>query len=293
MALILEALANLAVLIFILTSMFGMGLSLTLKQIGQALRNVRLVVLALVVNFAVVPLVAVLLLLAIPLAQPLAIGLFLLATAAGAPFLPKLAQFAKGNLAASVGLMVLLMVVTILYLPIVLPLLLPLVVPGVTVAVNPIDIATSLIVVMLLPLGIGLLVKARYEGTAETLRPTMNHASSFSMILLMVLILALNFSAVVGTIGTGALLAAIVFIGASFGIGYLVGGPAADTKRVVGLATGQRNLSAALLVAAQNFQDPNVVVMVVVAGLVGLFLLVPIAAQLGKRAAAPPAPQPG
>jgi hypothetical protein len=44
------------------------------------------------------------------------IGLILLATAAGAPFLPKLAEVAKGNIAFGVGLMVLLMVVTIIYL---------------------------------------------------------------------------------------------------------------------------------------------------------------------------------
>ena len=41
------------------------------------------------------------------------------------PFLPKLAELAKGNLAFAVGLMVLLMVVTVGYLPIVLPLILP------------------------------------------------------------------------------------------------------------------------------------------------------------------------
>lgn len=62
--------------------------------------------------------------LVIPLDEPIRIGLILLATAAGAPFLPKLAEVAKGSTAFSMGLMVLLMVVTIIYLPIVLPLLL-------------------------------------------------------------------------------------------------------------------------------------------------------------------------
>ena len=58
-----------------------------------------------------------------------AIGLTVISTAAGAPFLPKLSQVAKGNVAFSVGLMTLLIVVTIVYMPIVLPLLLQ----GVTV----------------------------------------------------------------------------------------------------------------------------------------------------------------
>ena len=74
------------------------------------------------------------------------VGLLLLGCAAGAPFLPKLAELAKGNLAFAVGAMVLLMVVTVGYLPIVLPLLLP----GVTV--DPWNIARSLVLLMLLPL---------------------------------------------------------------------------------------------------------------------------------------------
>jgi bile acid:Na+ symporter, BASS family len=53
------------------------------------------------------------------------IGLLLMGTAAGAPFLPKLAQIAKANVAFAVGLMTMLMLVTIAYLPLVLPLLLP------------------------------------------------------------------------------------------------------------------------------------------------------------------------
>ena len=54
--------------------------------------------------------------------ESMGIGLLLLGMAGGAPFLPKLAQIAKGNLAFAVGLMVLLMVVTVGYLPLVLPL---------------------------------------------------------------------------------------------------------------------------------------------------------------------------
>ena len=53
--------------------------------------------------------------------NPFAVGLLLLGCAAGAPFLPKLAELAKGNLAFSVGAMVLLMVVTVGYLPLVCP----------------------------------------------------------------------------------------------------------------------------------------------------------------------------
>ena len=48
------------------------------------------------------------------------------------------------------------------------------------------------------------------------------------------------------------------------------------------LGTAQRNIAAALVVAGQNFKDPNVVVMVVVVAIVGLLLLMPLARYLGK-----------
>jgi predicted Na+-dependent transporter len=57
--------------------------------------------------------------------EPLGVGLPLLGCAAGAPFLPKLAELSKGNLPFAVGTMVLLMVITVVYVPLVLPLLLP------------------------------------------------------------------------------------------------------------------------------------------------------------------------
>jgi BASS family bile acid:Na+ symporter len=45
-----------------------------------------------------VPILVYLITLLLPLDEPLRIGLILLSTAAGAPFLPKLAEVAKGNL---------------------------------------------------------------------------------------------------------------------------------------------------------------------------------------------------
>jgi BASS family bile acid:Na+ symporter len=263
---ILQAIMQLSVLVFVITSMLAMGLSLTIKQIVAPLRDARLVILALIANFVLVPVLAYLILLVIPLEQGLATGLILMATAAGAPFLPKLAQVAKGNLAFSVGLMVLLMVVTIVYMPLVL------------------------VIMMLIPLAIGLFVKARYESIAESLQPHMSQTSTVAIVLLMVSALVLNFSAIVGVIGTGAIIAILIFLLVAFVLGYFLGGSEASTRSVLGLGTAQRNLSAALVVAGQNFaDDPNVLVMILVAGLIGLVLLMVIGGEMGRRVAEPAA----
>src|SRR4029434_8981818 len=152
---LLSKAATVAMLSFVVSSMLAMGAGLTVSQIFQPLSNARLVMLALLANFVLMPAGAVALAKALLLDEPFGVGLLLLGCAAGAPFLPKLAELAKGNLAFAVGLMVLLMVVTVGYLPIVLPLLLP------GVSVNPWEIARSLMLLMLLPLVIGLALKAR------------------------------------------------------------------------------------------------------------------------------------
>ena len=52
---ILETLAMLSVLVFVISSMLSMGLSLTTKQIVEPLKDTKLVVLALVANFVTRP----------------------------------------------------------------------------------------------------------------------------------------------------------------------------------------------------------------------------------------------
>jgi BASS family bile acid:Na+ symporter len=65
----LQTLQNLFTLSFVVTSMLGMGLSLSVSQVLQALRNTRLAILSLVVNFLVVPAVAFILSRGVPLAK--------------------------------------------------------------------------------------------------------------------------------------------------------------------------------------------------------------------------------
>lgn len=265
-------------LVFVLSSMLAMGLSLTIPAIIAPLRNVRLVGLALAVNFVAVPLLAWGIQAVFDLDQDLYTGLILVATAAGAPFLPKLAQVAKGNIALSVGLMVLLMVVTVAYMPLVLPLFLQ------DVDVNAWDIASSLIVMMLVPLGIGLFWKARWPDTADELQPLMSQASTVAIVFMMVGGIILSWSDIVDLVGTGGLVAAVVFQLGALAMGYVSGGSDPGSRSVLGLGTAQRNLSAALVVGAQNFSGEALTYVIVIA-FVGLAILMPIAGEFGKRTA--------
>jgi BASS family bile acid:Na+ symporter len=266
-----------AMLTFVVSSMLAVGLSLTITQILQPLRNYKLVVLALAVNFIVMPFAALGIARLLRLDEPLGVALLLLGAAAGAPFLPLLARISKGNLAFAVGLMVLLMVVTVGYMPLVLPLVLK------GVSVDPMKIARSLVLLMLTPLAIGLAVKARFNRAAAKVQPLLNRLSTLSLTLLIALLLITNVRNVLDLFGTRGIVASILFLAVGSGAGWILGGPGSDTRGVLSLGTAQRNIAAALVVGGQNFSDPRVVVMIVVVAIVGLLMLMPFARFLAKK----------
>ena len=265
-----------AVLLFLVSSMAGMGLGLTLGQISAPFRKARLVILALLANFVIVPMLAVAIAQLLRLGEPLAMGLLLLGLAAGAPFMPKIVGIAKGDRALSVGLTVLLMVGTTVFLSVALPLL----VKG--VQVNALKIGGFLTLVMLLPLTAGLTCNAKSSSLALRLRPVLERISTVALAFGLILIIALNFRGVLRIFGTGGILAALLFAVLSALAGWLLAGRDAAQRTVLGLGTGLRNVPVALIVSVQNFKDPNVSVMIIVTTLTGIILLLPAARLMGK-----------
>ena len=278
---LLGVIYSIAGITFVVSSMLGMGMSLTVPMIIQPLKNISLVVRALLGNFVLVPLLAYLILLVIPLEESLGIGLIVLACAAGAPFLPKLVQGAKGDIAFGVGLMVMLMVVTIFYLPIVLPLLLE------GVEVDPWEIAQSLIISMLIPLIIGLLIKSHSSDTADHWKPVMDKISSVALLIILVVGIGMNASNIIGLIGSGGLLALLIFIVGALLIGIILGGRESSIRNVMGLGTAQRNVAAAIVVSAQNFSGTNTLIFVLVAAILLLLVLLPTARFMASRSEEP------
>src|SRR5260221_14780531 len=140
-----------------------------------------------------------------------------------------------------------------------MPIILPLLLPG--VRVDPLSIAASLVLTMLLPLGVALIVRARYPEPAGQLQPMMGRVSTVALLLLLVTSVLANYRRLIGVIGTGGIIAALALIGGGFITRYPPSGAGNDTRGVLGLGTGQRNISAGLLVGTQNFPDPNVLAM--------------------------------
>ncbi len=279
-----EALAgvlNIAVLVFAVSSMLGVGFGHDWREILGPLRQWRKVLRALAINFVLVPLLAYLVLQLVPMERPLAVGLFLVAAAAGAPFLVKLTQLADSDVALSTTLLVLLLPVTVVYMPAVVPLVLP------DAEVKAMAIARPLVLTMLLPLVIGLATREYFANAAKRLQPLMGKLSTLALVALVAATLLTNLPEALVILRTPAILAALIVIGGAFLIGYGLGGPSRESKEVLGLATAQRNIAAATVVATQAVGDPDTISMVVVTSLAGFAILFPIAGWMRRHTPAP------
>jgi BASS family bile acid:Na+ symporter len=222
------------------------------------------------------------------LEQPFVIGLLLLGLSPGAPFIPKLVQLAKGDVPFAVALMTVLMIGTVFDLPLVLPRIIT------RVQVNAWQVEKTLLLLVLLPLLAGLVAHAKLPSLPGWLPRALGRLSNLSGLLVIVLIVSLNFNSVLSLFGTGAVFGGFLFAALCLITGWLLGFPLPDpaTRRALGLATGSRNVAAALIVGAQNFKDPKVNVMVITTAVIGLILLIPAAIVLRRRVRAQFRPTP-
>lgn len=261
---ILHSIEKLSVLVFLISSMFQSGLGLTWQLLVVPLRRVRLVTLALALNFLVAPALAWLVTVVIPLERGHAIALLLLGWAAGAPFLPKLIETARGNLNLAAAITALLTCGTIVFMPLGLPLLIP------GLEADPWSIARPLILLILLPLAIGLLIRTRAESFAAWLVPSLAKVSNLSLLLLFVLLVALNIPALLGVLGSGAILAGFIYVVCLFVVGWFFALLDPEARGVLALATAARNFGSALVPAANSFDDPSITVALIVNAIIGL-----------------------
>lgn len=264
------------VALFVITSLLHTGLGLSVADVYRSLRDLRVVIGALLGNFVLVPLVAILIARLFDISDGLHLGLLLVSMSAGAPFLPRLVELGRGNVALGVGVMVLLLSATLIYLPLVLPQFAP------GVQVEPWAIAKPVLILMLMPLVAGMAIRSRWASIAARFLAPLQWISRIALMALVILLIVLNFDRVQSVLGSGALVAAAMLVVSAIGIGFVSGWTSSERRRVLALATGQRGTSAALLIATHVAQDPDAAVMVVMFILIGELILFPAAAAAGR-----------
>ena len=275
--------ASIAIIIFALSSMLSVGLAYRVDLIIGPLREARAVFRALVANFVLVPLLAVAIERVIPMDPALALGLFLLAGSAGAPFLIKLASAARSDLALCASLLVLLVPVTVIFLPFYVPLAMahPSLRDLSYVPSSILAIGLPLLSTLILPIFLGQAVKAVAPGWAARLVPIGGKAATVALVVVVVSTFGPNLHELIRILKTGAVAAGVLLILGAFAMGYLLSRH--ERSAVLGLGTAQRNVAGAMVIASRDFNNPDILVMVIATVLAGLLLLFAIAWRLNKR----------
>ena len=144
------------------------------------------------------------------------------------------AQMENGDVPYALGSMFLLAILSIATIPISAPLLLP----G-DFSLSPLVILRTLILFELIPLTIGLGLRAHYSDPAESWQPSVSQMSTISLMVVIALMVVSQLSAVISLLGSFALLIAILLVGSSLIMGYFMSGPATETRRVTATTAGR------------------------------------------------------
>ena len=203
--------------IFVIATMLNVGLTQTFSDITEHLRNYRFVLKMLLANFVLAPLLMIFILTFTSFNPALKAGLLIFALCAGAPFLIKLTQTAKHDVALGAAVMMLLMVVTVVYTPIVLPLVLS------GISVDAWMVAKTLLLQLLLPIAVGMLAVQFLPHFAKKAQPWIGWLGNIAMYVLVAATLIGYSPNMIAIVGTGAILVGLAFVFAAFGIGYLAG----------------------------------------------------------------------
>lgn len=245
-------LINLLAAITLVEMMVTIGLGVTFANVAGVAKRRGLVMRAALANYIFVPALAVALLLWFSPCPMVAAGFLLVAVCPGAPYGPPFTALAKGNVVASVGLMVILAGSSAILAPLLLQFLLPLVTGDTLLTLNVTRMIGTLLGAQLLPLCVGLWLRHRYPVLAERLKKPANQLSALLnlttfTVIVMVQLRMLREIRVAGYVGMLSLLLATI------AAGWLLGGRVRENRKGMVLTTSVRNVGVGLVIASSSF----------------------------------------
>jgi bile acid:Na+ symporter, BASS family len=268
----LQQLIGLGLQASILMTVFGFGLQAAVADILYLTRRPSLLARSLGAMFLVMPLIAIALAKMFELRPSVEIVMIALSISPIPPLLPGKEGKAGGHSSYALGLMAIVGLLSIAVVPIGLQILgrysmQPLQMPAAA-------IARVVLVTTLLPLALGMGVKALMPAVADRVAKPIALVAQILLAVGMLAILAAALPALLALIGNGTLVATVAFVAAGLAVGHLAGGSRSDEQIVLALSTASRHPGIALAIATANFPDEprlgaTVLLFLLVGGLVG------------------------
>lgn len=236
--------------------MLGMGLTLTFKDFAEVTRNPKAVIIGVIAQFVVMPSLAFMLAKLFQLPPDLAIGVILVGACPGGTSSNVMTFLARGNTALSVACTT----ISTLLAPILTPAVFYLFASQ-WLEINASAMFISVLQMVLLPIFIGLVIRAIFKQKIEQFSQTMPLLSVVAIVLIVTAVVAVSKDRI---IESGLLIFAVVAL--HNGLGYLVGYIVSrvfklnlSDSKAVAIEVGMQNSGLGAALAALHFKANPVI----------------------------------
>lgn len=252
-------LAKLSAYIFLVMTMLGIGLKVTGSEVLQTLSDRSLILRSLLVNIILVPILGLIVTAIVPMPRDTEVGILLLAAAPGGLAAIQFTSKGKEAITFAASLLFVFSVVAVFATPLTAELILPIHTP---VSMPYLLVIQALLMYLFLPLLIGFAVQRLSGRVAQALSKPVSLCGTLSFIAMIILTMAMKKQAV-RAIGGSGMAAMLILILVSMVIGWVLGGPDKNNRRVLATGTSIRNAAICLLIAQKSFPNTGVDVVVV------------------------------
>jgi BASS family bile acid:Na+ symporter len=251
----------------------AVGLDSTMHEATWVLRRRGLLARSLLAFAVAVPLLAALLVAALPLDLPVKIGILLMAVSPLPPFMPAREIKLGGSRRYVYGLLVAVSLAAIVLVPATVALLGRAF--GDEASISPGPVLRLILVSLIIPLAVGMLIRHLAPAAGRRAAPGVTMVANIVLLLSVLPIVVDELPALLHLIGNGTVVAmAVVVLGALLA-GHLSGGPEPQDRAVLAIACTTRHPGVALLIAHANFSGTGVKAAILLFLIVGVVVSLP------------------
>ena len=196
--------------------MLAMGLTLMPKDFANVTKNIKAVTVGVILQFTIMPLVALAIATILNFDTSLTVGLVLVGAVAGGTSSNVMCFLAKGDVALSISMTAISTLLGVLFTPLLVELF-----AGKTIDIPVASMIISLVKIVLVPVVLGVVINTLLHKSIQKITPALPIVSMISIVLIIAIVVALNAAKLVEV---GTMVALAVVLHNSFGLlsGYFI-----------------------------------------------------------------------
>jgi BASS family bile acid:Na+ symporter len=251
----------------------AVGMDSSMQQATFVIRQPRILLRSVFALAVVVPAFAALVVAVLPLEGFVKIGIMLMAVSPLPPFMPMKDISAGGRRRYVYGLLVAVSLLAVVMVPITVAILAH--VFGTAASIGAEPVLHLLLVSIIIPFTAGMLIHHLAPERSEHAAAIVNKTAAALLLLCMLPILVEMMPAVWRLIGDGSVLTVVLVAVGALLAGHVLGGPDQQDRGALAIACTTRHPGVALLVAHQNFPEPQIKAVILLFLIVGVLVCLP------------------